>query len=105
MKLPFATGGSGSVFIAGLLHGKFQKAMSKYEPRALANKQACSHAICRDGSSGSAIQTVVINSEGVDRYYTSGNETRWGLLTGNELMSNGGSSMLALMAGFGMISL
>lgn len=77
LKLPFATGGSGSVFIMGLLDAKFQTGMSKTEARALA-KQACSHAMCRDGSSGGVIRTVVIDSEGVDRDYTPGNALPFG---------------------------
>lgn len=77
LQLPFATGGSGSVFIAGLLDAEFQLGMSAEAARALA-KKACSHAMCRDGSSGGVIRTVVISGEGVDRDYTPGNALPFG---------------------------
>ena len=51
--------------------------MDKDQARALA-KKACSHAMCRDGSSGGVIRTVVITGEGVDRDYTPGNNLPFG---------------------------
>jgi 20S proteasome subunit beta 1 len=77
LQLPFATGGSGSVFIAGLLDANFTTGMSKDEARTLA-KKACAHAMCRDGSSGGVIRTVVIDETGVDRDYTPGNDLPFG---------------------------
>lgn len=77
LELPFATGGSGSIFIAGLMDSEFRPNMSQDEARALA-KKACSHAMTRDGSSGGVIRTVAITSEGVDRDYTPGNELPFG---------------------------
>lgn len=77
LKLPFATGGSGSVFISGLLDSEFRVGMSKDEVRALA-KKACSHAMARDGSSGGVVRTVAIDANGVDRDYTGGNELPFG---------------------------
>ena len=77
LELPFATGGSGSIFIAGLLDSEFKHGMDKEQARNLA-KKACSHAMCRDGSSGGVIRTVVITSEGVDRDYTAGNTLPFG---------------------------
>jgi len=77
LKLPFATGGSGSIFVAGLLDSEFRLGMSKDETRALA-KKACSHAMARDGSSGGVIRTVAIDAGGVDRDYTPGNELPFG---------------------------
>jgi 20S proteasome subunit beta 1 len=75
--LPFATGGSGSTYIAGLLDSEFKLGMTADEARTLA-KKACSHAMCRDGSSGGVIRTVVISSQGVDRDYTLGNALPFG---------------------------
>ena len=77
LELPFATGGSGSIFIAGLLDSEFRVGMSRDEARALA-KKACAHAMTRDGSSGGVIRTVAITSEGVDRDYTPGNDLPFG---------------------------
>ena len=77
LQLPFATGGSGSIFIAGLLDDAFRVGMTAQDARALA-KKACSHAMCRDGSSGGIIRTVVISKDGVDRDYTPGNALPFG---------------------------
>jgi 20S proteasome subunit beta 1 len=77
LRLPFATGGSGSVFIAGLLDSEFRTGMTKDAARALA-KKACSHAMARDGSSGGVIRTVAIDESGVDRDYTPGNDLPFG---------------------------
>lgn len=77
LQLPFATGGSGSIFVAGLLDAEFRLGMSADEARTLA-KKACSHAMCRDGSSGGIIRTVVISAAGVDRDYTAGNVLPFG---------------------------
>lgn len=77
LELPFATGGSGSIFVAGLLDAEFTNGMDMTEARTLA-KKACSHAMCRDGSSGGVIRTVVISGDGVDRDYTPGNDLPFG---------------------------
>ena len=77
LQMPFATGGSGSIFIQGLLDSAFQKNMSMEAARTLA-KKACAHAMCRDGSSGGTIRTVVITSQTVDRDYTPGHELPFG---------------------------
>jgi 20S proteasome subunit beta 1 len=77
LQLPFATGGSGSVFVAGLLDAEFQLKMTPEDARTLA-KKACAHAMCRDGSSGGVIRTVVISKDGVDRDYTPGNALPYG---------------------------
>ena len=77
LQLPFATGGSGSIFIAGLLDSQYRKNMTKLEARTLA-KKACAHAMTRDGSSGGVIRTVAIDSGGVDRDYTPGNQLPFG---------------------------
>jgi 20S proteasome subunit beta 1 len=77
LEMPFATGGSGSIFIAGLLDSQFRKDMPMEEARSLA-KKACAHAMCRDGSSGGCVRTVVITADGVERDYTPGNEVLFG---------------------------
>lgn len=77
LQLPFATGGSGSIFVAGLLDSEFQLGMTAEQARTLA-KKACSHAMCRDGSSGGVIRTVLISADGVNRDYTPGNALPFG---------------------------
>jgi 20S proteasome subunit beta 1 len=77
LEMPFATGGSGSIFITGLLDSHFRKDMGMEEARTLA-KKACAHAMCRDGSSGGCVRTVVISATGVERDYTPGNEVLFG---------------------------
>jgi 20S proteasome subunit beta 1 len=77
LELPFATGGSGSSYIAGLLDSEFRPNMDKETARTLA-KKACAHAMTRDGSSGGVIRTVAITAEGVDRDYTLGNALPFG---------------------------
>lgn len=77
LELPFATGGSGSVYMSGLLDAEFRPNMDKETARALA-KKACAHAMTRDGSSGGVIRTVAITADGVDRDYTVGNALPFG---------------------------
>ena len=78
LELPFGLGGSGSIFIAGLLDANFKQNMSKEEAHTLA-KKACAHAMTRDGSSGGVIRTVIISSDNtVARDYTPGNELPFG---------------------------
>lgn len=77
LELPFATGGSGSIFVAGLLDAEFKNRLTRDEARAL-GKKACAHAMARDGSSGGVIRTVTIDADGVDRDYTPGNSLPFG---------------------------
>mmetsp|Transcript_18351 Transcript_18351/g.52411 ORF Transcript_18351/g.52411 Transcript_18351/m.52411 type:complete len:122 (+) Transcript_18351:889-1254(+) len=77
LKMPVATGGSGSIFIQGLLDAEFRMGMPMAEARAFA-KKACAHAITRDGSSGGVIRTVVITEQGTDRDYTPGDQLPYG---------------------------
>jgi len=72
LKVPFAMGGSGSIFISGLLDSEFRENFTKDEARNLA-KKALAHAMARDGSSGGIIRTVVVTAEGNDRDFTPGN--------------------------------
>jgi 20S proteasome subunit beta 1 len=71
LEMPFAIGGSGSIFLYGLLDQEFRKGMTAEEVRTLA-KKACAHAMTRDGSSGGSIRSVVISGIGLDRDYTPG---------------------------------
>ena len=77
LEQPFAIGGSGSIFIYGLLDQEFRRGMTADEVRTLA-KKACAHAMTRDGSSGGSVRTVVVSGDGVDRDYTPGNSLAFG---------------------------
>jgi 20S proteasome subunit beta 1 len=66
-----AVGGSGSTFILGLIDAYYKPGMSKEECVAFV-KQAISHAMARDGSSGGVIRTVTITADGVERSFTPG---------------------------------
>lgn len=84
VKVPFALGGSGSLFIYGYVDSEMQRLTANggslqdiATARALV-KKAVSHAMARDGSSGGIIRTVVVTAEGNDRDYTAGNELPFG---------------------------
>jgi 20S proteasome subunit beta 1 len=86
LKVPFALGGSGSLFIYGLVDAAMHKLQQQGgtsseqtidEARGLV-KQAVAHAMARDGSSGGIIRTVVVTADGNDRDYTPGNALPFG---------------------------
>jgi 20S proteasome subunit beta 1 len=87
VKVPFALGGSGSLFIYGFVDSEIQRLSSLSSADNGLNditvartlvKKAVSHAMARDGSSGGIIRTVVVTAEGNDRDYTAGNELPFG---------------------------
>ncbi|KAI5071222.1 hypothetical protein GOP47_0013473 [Adiantum capillus-veneris] len=65
LKLPFATGGSGSSYLYGFLDQAWREGMTKDEAEALVVK-AVSLAMARDSGSGGVVRTVVINEEEVE---------------------------------------
>ena len=73
IRQSYAIGGSGSTYIYAYCDAQFREGMTRDEARAFV-KQALSHAMARDGSSGGVIRTVVITADGVDRDYTAGDE-------------------------------
>ncbi|GKY97439.1 hypothetical protein MPSEU_000702400 [Mayamaea pseudoterrestris] len=77
MKVPFAVGGSGSMYIFGLIDSSYKADMTKEETLVLV-KKSVSHAMARDGSSGGVVRTVVVTSEGVQRDYLPGNRLPFG---------------------------
>lgn len=66
-------GGSGSTYIYGYCDANYKKGMSREECEAFV-KQALSHAMARDGSSGGVIRLVTITKDGVSKSFTPGNE-------------------------------
>jgi 20S proteasome subunit beta 1 len=73
IQQPYAIGGSGSTYIYGYCDSQWRPNMTRDEARKFV-KLALSHAMARDGSSGGIIRTVVIDKNGVDRDYTSGDQ-------------------------------
>ena len=83
VKVPFALGGSGSLFIYGFVDSEMQRITAQGAPLDVATaralvKKAVAHAMARDGSSGGIIRTVVVTGQGNDRDYTAGNELPFG---------------------------
>ena len=79
LKVPFALGGSGSLFIYGLVDAEMHKGgATDVESARKLVKQAVAHAMARDGSSGGIIRTVVVTADGNDRDYTPGNALPFG---------------------------
>ena len=81
LKVPFAIGGSGSLFIYGLVDDHMKHVGDAVLPADDARnlvKKAISHAMARDGSSGGSIRTVLVTPEGNDRDYTPGNDLPFG---------------------------
>ena len=85
LKVPFALGGSGSMFIYGLVDAEYKQAelanadtpLTPERARVLV-KKAISHAMARDGSSGGIIRTVLVAETGNDRDYTPGDALPFG---------------------------
>lgn len=77
LKVPFAVGGSGSMYIFGLVDASYQPNMSQEETLNLV-KKSVSHAMARDGSSGGVVRTVVVTSAGSQRNYIPGNRLPFG---------------------------
>jgi 20S proteasome subunit beta 1 len=81
LKIPFSIGGSGSLFIYGLVDATYNPNATLAETRDFV-KKCVSHAMARDGSSGGVIRTILVTAQGHDRDYTPGNALPYGP-TGN----------------------
>jgi 20S proteasome subunit beta 1 len=66
IKQNVALGGSGSIFVYGLMDAEYDPYMNKEQCLKFVRK-AVAHAMARDGSSGGVIRTVVISKDGVER--------------------------------------
>ena len=77
LKQNFALGGSGSLFIYGLLDAEFREGLTEEEARTLVQK-AISHAMARDGSSGGMVRTLAVKPHGNQRSVLAGNQLPFG---------------------------
>merc|ERR1712010_24940 len=73
MEVPFAVGGSGSIYINAFVDRNWRPNMTKDECKAFVRK-AVSLAISRDGSSGGVIRTVTVNKDEQTKEFVPGNE-------------------------------
>lgn len=73
LKLPFATGGSGSAYIYGFCDKYFKPDMSEEEANQFVKKAVC-YAMARDASSGGCVRMVTINASGAHREFIPGSE-------------------------------
>eukprot|EP00933_Yihiella_yeosuensis_P055258 TRINITY_DN5399_c0_g2_i1.p1 TRINITY_DN5399_c0_g2~~TRINITY_DN5399_c0_g2_i1.p1 ORF type:complete len:268 (-),score=43.16 TRINITY_DN5399_c0_g2_i1:309-1043(-) len=77
MRVPCACGGSGSRYISGLIDDKFRTGMNKAECLDFV-RNAISHAMALDGSSGGVIRTVVVTKDGVEEDMICGDKLPYG---------------------------
>lgn len=79
VKLPYAFGGSGSVYVMGLLDSILSDGGSlSAENVEEVVKKVISHAISRDGGSGGSMRLVTVTEEGNVRNYIPGNRLLYG---------------------------
>mmetsp|Transcript_6477 Transcript_6477/g.9215 ORF Transcript_6477/g.9215 Transcript_6477/m.9215 type:complete len:241 (-) Transcript_6477:371-1093(-) len=77
VRVPVACDGSGSGYIAGLMDAEYRPKMTKAECLAYCTK-AVAHAMCRDGSSGGLIRTMVVDKNGIEEGVIEGNKLPYG---------------------------
>eukprot|EP00744_Colponema_vietnamica_P008053 GILI01011512.1.p1 GENE.GILI01011512.1~~GILI01011512.1.p1 ORF type:complete len:290 (-),score=74.83 GILI01011512.1:109-978(-) len=65
VKLPYALGGSGSIFLYSYMDSHYKPNMTKDECLALC-RSAVAHALSRDGSSGGVVRTMCITADGAE---------------------------------------
>ena len=65
VRLPYALGGSGSIFLYSFMDANYRIGMTKDECLDLC-RRAVSHALTRDGSSGGLVRTMCISKDGAE---------------------------------------
>lgn len=71
IRQKYATGGSGSIYIAGLCDSLFHENMTKEEAVQFATR-AITHAMSRDNSSGGCVRLLVITRDGEEEVFVPG---------------------------------
>eukprot|EP00921_Rhytidocystis_pertsovi_P017214 GHVQ01027057.1.p2 GENE.GHVQ01027057.1~~GHVQ01027057.1.p2 ORF type:complete len:225 (-),score=21.48 GHVQ01027057.1:3343-4017(-) len=78
LEVPYAAGGSGSVYISAFMDSVYKPGMTKEQCQDFV-KRSVAHAIARDGVSGGMIRTVTITEAGVEEDCVLGNELPFNL--------------------------
>lgn len=78
-----AFGGSGSTYIYGWVDERYRPGMNKEECVQFV-RDALSHAMARDGSSGGVIRTVCIDKDGATRDFVAGDKLPFSFEVGND---------------------
>jgi 20S proteasome subunit beta 1 len=73
LQVHYSIGGSGSAYITGWCDKHFREDFTAEEAHAFV-RQALTHAMARDSSSGGCIRTVTITSSGVKRDFLPGSQ-------------------------------
>ena len=74
LSVPYAVGGSGAAYVAGLCDAHWRPGMGKAAAAAFV-RRAVAAAMARDGSSGGCIRTVVVDvAGGVERGFVAGDD-------------------------------
>lgn len=78
VKQDYSIGGSGSTYVYGYCDANYKKGMTRDECKEFTTK-AIAHAMARDGSSGGVIRLVIIDKNGVERFFIPGDELPYNL--------------------------
>lgn len=76
-RTSIATGGSGSMYISGLIDEKYREGMTKAECIEFC-RMCVAHAMALDGSSGGLIRTCCVDANGVEELVLEGNKLPYG---------------------------
>jgi 20S proteasome subunit beta 1 len=77
VQVPYAIGGSGSMYISGWIDKNWRTGMTAEEGSAFCIR-AVSHAFHRDGSSGGCVRMVTVTKEGYKEEFVPHTETPQG---------------------------
>jgi len=77
LRQPCVTGGSGSMYISGLVDSEYRPGMTKQECKVFV-RLCIAHAMSLDGSSGGMIRTVTVDATSIEEETVEGNKLPYG---------------------------
>merc|ERR1712039_266146 len=77
LRVPCVAGGSGSMYITGLIDSMYREGMTKAECLQFVRK-CVAHAMALDGSSGGLIRTVIVTKDGIEEDTLPGDKLPYG---------------------------